>query len=72
MMLQSSVMKITLQTQHSNQSCNPIEPLPSLGSEPITTLLQGLPNLCTLLQPMQWLQLHLLDSHQGHHETPMQ
>jgi len=71
-MLQSSAMKTALQTLHSNQPCGPIKPLPSLESEPIAMLLQGLPNLCTLLQPMQWLRLHLLDSHQDHHETPMQ
>jgi len=41
MMLQSSAMKITLQTLHSNQLCDPIEPLPPLESEPIATLLQG-------------------------------
>jgi len=71
-MLQSSAMKITLQTLHSNQPCDPLEPLLSLEVEPIATLSQGLPNLCTLLQPMKWLQLHLSDLHQDHHETPMQ
>ena len=71
-MLQFSAMKIALQTLHSNQLCDPLEPLPSLELEPIATLSQGLLNLCTLRQPMQWLQLCLLDSHQGHHKTPMQ
>jgi len=65
-------MKITLQTLHSNQLCDPIEPLPPLESEPIATLSQGLQNPYTLLQPMRQLQLHLLDLHQGHHKTPMQ
>jgi len=55
MMLQSSAMKIALQTLHSNQLCDPMEPLPSLELEPIATLLQGLPSLCTLCQPMQQL-----------------
>jgi len=65
-------MKIALQTLCSNQLYNPLEPLPSLELEPIAILSWGLPNLCTLLLPTQWLQLHLSDLHQDHHETPMQ
>ena len=71
-MLQSFAMKITLQTLHSNPPCDPLKPLPPLELEPIATLSQWLPNLYTLLQPMQQLRPRLLDSHQGHHETPMQ
>jgi len=37
-----------------------------------TTATTGVPNPYTLFQPMRQLQLHLLDSHQGHHKTPMQ
>jgi len=55
--------EITLQTLHSNQLCDPIEPLPSLESEPITTCHRGYqacalcPSPCDSCNSIYWIRI---------------